>query len=241
MELSYAHELISGLKLICSYIRLSLKSTFAHLMILRLWFVLLLWTQQSSIEDTYTYIFVPSTPRLASHSVLKYDDTFVLADEIQRQLQMSEAKVVITLPEAVKVIKDALNLAKLDIPIIVVKTNGNPTPDGTACFNELSEDQHVDTSVLKKVRRNGSDICFLPYSSGTTGLPKGVELSHRNIIANGEQVNEEDVRCHNETTGELFTQSHHLTGHLATTAVTTSRLAIVRQRCRSPRHDKVFA
>lgn len=29
-----------------------------------------------------------------------------------------------------------------------------------------------------------NDIAVLPYSSGTTGLPKGVELSHKNIVAN---------------------------------------------------------
>ena len=28
------------------------------------------------------------------------------------------------------------------------------------------------------------DLCVLPYSSGTTGLPKGVMLTHRNLVAN---------------------------------------------------------
>ena len=28
------------------------------------------------------------------------------------------------------------------------------------------------------------DLAVLPYSSGTTGLPKGVELTHRNLVAN---------------------------------------------------------
>jgi acyl-CoA synthetase (AMP-forming)/AMP-acid ligase II len=34
-----------------------------------------------------------------------------------------------------------------------------------------------------------SDVVALPYSSGTTGLPKGVRLSHRNLVANILQVN----------------------------------------------------
>jgi acyl-CoA synthetase (AMP-forming)/AMP-acid ligase II len=34
----------------------------------------------------------------------------------------------------------------------------------------------------------GADLAALPYSSGTTGLPKGVMLSHRNLVANLSQL-----------------------------------------------------
>src|SRR5688572_6887564 len=36
-----------------------------------------------------------------------------------------------------------------------------------------------------------TDLAVLPYSSGTTGLPKGVMLTHRNLIANLLQVQED--------------------------------------------------
>ncbi|XP_034832836.1 uncharacterized protein [Maniola hyperantus] len=120
--------------------------------------------------------------------------------EVQRQLIMSEAKAIVTLPDLTGVVKQALKQAKVNIPIIVVKTNGEPIPEGTIAFNELSEDIHVDLSCLKQVRRDPKDICFLPYSSGTTGLPKGVILTHRNIVANCEQISDPIVRCHEDTT-----------------------------------------
>ncbi|XP_035438058.2 uncharacterized protein LOC118267912 [Spodoptera frugiperda] len=122
------------------------------------------------------------------------------AHEVQRQLKLSAAKMVVTLPEIVPTIKEALKLAQLDIPIVVVRTNDSPVPEGTALFNDLSEDIHANKSILKKVRRTANDVCFLPYSSGTTGLPKGVELTHRNIIANCEQINEPIIAMHKETT-----------------------------------------
>ncbi|HYE87210.1 MAG TPA: AMP-binding protein [Vicinamibacterales bacterium] len=33
-----------------------------------------------------------------------------------------------------------------------------------------------------------NDLCVLPYSSGTTGLPKGVMLTHRNLVAQLNQI-----------------------------------------------------
>ncbi|KAJ8719769.1 hypothetical protein PYW08_011944 [Mythimna loreyi] len=137
---------------------------------------------------------------LAAGGVITSINPIYTAHEVQRQIKLSIAKAIVTLPEIVPVIREAFKIAKINIPIIVVRTNDNPIPEGTALFNELSEDIHTDKSVLRQVRRNPNDICFLPYSSGTMGLPKGVELSHRNIIANCEQINDPQIAMHNETT-----------------------------------------
>jgi long-subunit acyl-CoA synthetase (AMP-forming) len=54
---------------------------------------------------------------------------------------------------------------------------------GALFFNTLMEDdgksfpENVDIDPKK-------DVLLMPYSSGTTGLPKGVMLSHHNIVSN---------------------------------------------------------
>jgi long-subunit acyl-CoA synthetase (AMP-forming) len=40
----------------------------------------------------------------------------------------------------------------------------------------------------RDVRSNPGDLAVLPYSSGTTGNPKGVMLTHSNILANIRQL-----------------------------------------------------
>ena len=44
------------------------------------------------------------------------------------------------------------------------------------------------TPLVEQVPVAGDDVVVLPYSSGTTGLAKGVMLTHRNLVANIEQT-----------------------------------------------------
>ncbi|KAG7301895.1 hypothetical protein JYU34_013315 [Plutella xylostella] len=119
------------------------------------------------------------------------------AHEVQRQLTLSEAKLVITTPEIAPVMKEALKIIQKDLPMITVT---GPKIEEAASFEELMNSKDVDKDILKEVRRVASDVCLLPCSSGTTGLPKGVELTHRNIVANCEQQNTE-LRHYELTTG----------------------------------------
>jgi acyl-CoA synthetase (AMP-forming)/AMP-acid ligase II len=78
-------------------------------------------------------------------------------------------------------------------PLIIIAPgleSASDIPAGTVDLRQMLQDD-VDTS---DVRFTGSidDTAILPYSSGTTGRPKGVMLSHRNIVSNIAQTND----CH---------------------------------------------
>lgn len=87
--------------------------------------------------------------------------------------------------------------------MITAKEPSESLPERTISFQELSEDNTVDLDVLKGVSRKSEDIGILPYSSGTTGFPKGVELTNRNIVVNCIQQDVEGVKQYNDTTGKI--------------------------------------
>jgi len=61
-----------------------------------------------------------------------------------------------------------------------------PSREGIYRFKELLKKYPPDPP---KVKINPyEDLAALPYSGGTTGIPKGVMVPHRNLIANMEQV-----------------------------------------------------
>ena len=52
--------------------------------------------------------------------------------------------------------------------------------------------KHTDDSELLKVKKtlSNNDVVNMQYTSGTTGFPKGVMLTHRNILNNGYYIGE---------------------------------------------------
>jgi acyl-CoA synthetase (AMP-forming)/AMP-acid ligase II len=97
------------------------------------------------------------------------------AEEIAHQLQFSHARLVVA---------DAASLAGVraagasDVVVL------GDAPQGTRSFAALLE---TDAPLPVVSIDPTSDLAFLPYSSGTTGLPKGVQLTHRNLVANTAQ------------------------------------------------------
>lgn len=99
-------------------------------------------------------------------------------------------------------IKESFKLSKQELPIIIVNNNES-LPFETINFQELAQDDNTDHSVLKEVKKMSKDVAILPYSSGTTGLPKGVELTHRNEVVNCVQQDVEGVKQYNDTTSKF--------------------------------------
>lgn len=68
---------------------------------------------------------------------------------------------------------------------------GEQTPQGMMHFDELYQKaKEVPDSVLLEIEAtlNYHDVVNMQYTSGTTGFPKGVMLTHYNIINNGQCI-----------------------------------------------------
>ncbi|KAL0919883.1 hypothetical protein M5K25_012008 [Dendrobium thyrsiflorum] len=100
--------------------------------------------------------------------------------EIRKQVEDSEAKLIVADASTYHKVKD------LGIPIIYI--GEEKLISGGISWDELLEasDKAGRTTAMeeKDQKLEQSDVCALPYSSGTTGTSKGVMLTHRNLIAN---------------------------------------------------------
>lgn len=101
------------------------------------------------------------------------------ANELAHQLQDAGAKYLLTISMFLENAKTAV--AQTDVEEIFTF---DPV-DGATPFATLLQS---DGSLPEININPAEDIVVLPYSSGTTGLPKGVMLSHRNIVANLVQI-----------------------------------------------------
>ncbi|KAJ2592356.1 hypothetical protein H4R99_006433, partial [Coemansia sp. RSA 1722] len=103
--------------------------------------------------------------------------------ELQYQMEDSKAKMLFVGPKQVAVVKQAMKRGLLNIDterIVVLDDQGL---SGFASFREMLGYKLFTPVVFDDMEKAENTLAVLVYSSGTTGLPKGVMLSHRNIVA----------------------------------------------------------
>ena len=100
-------------------------------------------------------------------------------DELHRQLVDSGATMLVTVPPLVEAARQAIERTVVR-ELIVFGEADRATP-----FAALLDDGvNVDPAPIDAA----TDLAVLPYSSGTTGVSKGVMLTHRNLVANLAQL-----------------------------------------------------
>ena len=114
------------------------------------------------------------------------------AREMEHQFKDSGAKAIVLFSPFAQVLKGIVANTEIKTVIIAEATDlfltpASPMPyEGGLSFRDIVADNAANK--FTPVETKSSDIAFLQYTGGTTGVSKGAVLSHRNVLANVEQT-----------------------------------------------------
>ncbi|KAK5831170.1 4-coumarate--CoA ligase 1 [Gossypium arboreum] len=109
---------------------------------------------------------------------------FFTRAEVSKHAKGSNARLIITQASYVDKVKEFAQ--DNDVMVMCIDS----APEGCLHFSELTQ---ADDNDLPEVDIAPEDVIALPYSSGTTGLPKGVMLTHKGLVTSvAQQVDGEN-------------------------------------------------
>jgi acyl-CoA synthetase (AMP-forming)/AMP-acid ligase II len=111
---------------------------------------------------------------LSAGAIVTTMNPLYTADEIAHQLNDSGALYLLTIPMMMEKVRGAVGKTAVREVFVLGEAEG-ATP-----FAALLQNDGQMPEVIINAR---DDLAILPYSSGTTGLPKGVMLTHSNMVA----------------------------------------------------------
>jgi 4-coumarate--CoA ligase len=101
--------------------------------------------------------------------------------ELVHHLKDSGAKAIFTQKSLLAIARQAAKEAGVNESRIVLL--GDEKADGVMHFGEMVRAGEKLNGLKVNVNVK-TDLAYLVYSSGTTGLPKGVMLTHKNVVSN---------------------------------------------------------
>ena len=111
-------------------------------------------------------------------------------EEIKTQLKDSGARYLLTIPQLMDNARQAAEAANIGQIFVIGEAEG-----ATSLASLLSND-----GAIPSIRINPrEDLVALPYSSGTTGFPKGVMLTHSNLVSMLCQIRANDALNEKDT------------------------------------------